>query len=794
MTDAKGEIIRMRLPVHRSLFMRMVLYFVMIISLMTIVLSYGLYETFSKSTLDNLNNAYQRNLAQVSFSSRYMNESAQNLLWSVFSNPGTTVLMYQDTHNMNEVVPEVRKLNDLVETYPFVQSIYIYNQKLDRFIATGAGAVSSSAQFYDQGAVSLLSDKERLRPSEPIARLSTSPLHPEEALNVYTYMLYELQHENGGVSGAVLVNIKAEYLQNLIQSSSELSGAAEDSQTLVLSQQGQLMNPSARRPFLSDLSAMPFFRSMKDNSTGTGWLETEIDGKQSLVTYVTSDNFNWIFVQITPYAAILAKVHHVRSVTILISLLILAFSSIAAILLSRRLYRPIGQLVTSAQRVSEAGGNPQADKDHALADLHIVQDALTRAYISNQGYRQDEKRMMLKRLITDDAISEEMAHSILEKHRLSADDQGAYWLLLVRVDHYAEFQANFSEKDRHLLGYGIVNASEELFGASHITHSIDLGEDGIAVTLCSQEAPDCSREEEAPLVSIARELQNWCRQSLRLSVTVCISSCYTSPLQLRQAYLEAKLLSNYRLVYGHGSIIHPGSLDDRLKGNDCRLSLREEQELREALIDGKNQEAMVIYDTFMAGLALHTHEVIISNVLYLTYVVHNTFFVMEQNSLDQYHLDLSKWVRQVLQAETLTQIRGMFEQMFLFSSETVRSRKLNRSSVVLESIVALIEAKYPDMNLSLDYIADEIGMSKDHISKMFRRTYNKTISEYLLDLRISKVIELMENPELEFSEILERVGVENKKYFYSLFKKKMGASLRDYRLKQLTSPKNGNSS
>lgn len=782
----------MRLPVQRSLFMRMLLYFIIIVSFITILLSYILYAVFERSALASLNNAHQRNLSQVSFSSSYMNESAKSLLWSVFNRPSTTVLMYQDESDIQELVPEIRRLNDLVETYPFVQSIYIYNQKLDRYITTGASPVNTGQGFYDREVVQWISRKQLPLPSEPTARMMPSPNSLEEASQVYTYMLYDMHSETAGVSGAVFVNIKAEYLQNLIDSFHQDADASAAGYTLVLSPAGQVMNHLDQRPFLSDAAHDPFFQKIRETGKEAGWFKDQVEAVQSLVIYVTSQELDWIFVQILPYGSVLARVQHIRVVTAIIGGFILLASIAASILLSRRLYRPIGQLVTSAQRVSEGTGHadPGAKEGNMLIDLHILQHALTQAYVSNQGSLQNERRMMLKRLITDPNMPDEMGRYIIEKYGFSINEKGSYRLLLAKVDRYAEFLAQYSEKDRNLLCYGIVNASSELYSAYYTTNAVDLGEGciGILLSLPEEEPP----QEEEGLAAIARELQHWCGDSLHLTLTVTVGSRYADLSQIRQAHHESQQLSYYRLVHGQGSIIHSGRLGVKRDSDEHKLQPKDEQALREALIDGKITEVMRIYDSFMAETALHKYEVIMSNVLYLTYVVHNTLLVMEENSLDEYDLDLSKWTRQIHQAETLNEIRDMFQQVFTVASETVNSRKQNRNSVLVDSVIALLETRYSDMNLSLDSIADEIGMSKDYISKMFRKACGKSISDYLLDLRISKVIQLMEDPELDFSDILDQVGIENKKYFYSLFKKKMGASLRDYRLSQLSIEKNRN--
>ncbi|CAK4847094.1 unnamed protein product [Aphanomyces euteiches] len=80
-----------------------------------------------------------------------------------------------------------------------------------------------------------------------------------------------------------------------------------------------------------------------------------------------------------------------------------------------------------------------------------------------------------------------------------------------------------------------------------------------------------------------------------------------------------------------------------------------------------------------------------------------------------------------------------------------------------------------------------MNLSKMYVGKLFREACGQSVADYIIDIRMRKAIELLneDSKNRTLVDLLDEVGVENKKYFYILFKKKMGVSFSDYRLKHL---------
>ena len=94
-------------------------------------------------------------------------------------------------------------------------------------------------------------------------------------------------------------------------------------------------------------------------------------------------------------------------------------------------------------------------------------------------------------------------------------------------------------------------------------------------------------------------------------------------------------------------------------------------------------------------------------------------------------------------------------------------------------------AEYLDTNythdISVDEIADAIGVSRSFLSRCFKEVHGMTILEYLLGVRMKKALELLDETDLSVNEISAKVGFNNANYFFRKFKEEFGLTPTQYR-------------
>ncbi|MEZ4773795.1 MAG: helix-turn-helix domain-containing protein [Bacteroidia bacterium] len=83
-------------------------------------------------------------------------------------------------------------------------------------------------------------------------------------------------------------------------------------------------------------------------------------------------------------------------------------------------------------------------------------------------------------------------------------------------------------------------------------------------------------------------------------------------------------------------------------------------------------------------------------------------------------------------------------------------------------------------NLS-DYLAKKLNSNYDYLSKMFSKTFGKTIERYSILLKMERTKEFIENGDLSFSEIAYALGYQNLSALSRLFKRETGMTLKEYK-------------
>ena len=83
--------------------------------------------------------------------------------------------------------------------------------------------------------------------------------------------------------------------------------------------------------------------------------------------------------------------------------------------------------------------------------------------------------------------------------------------------------------------------------------------------------------------------------------------------------------------------------------------------------------------------------------------------------------------------------------------------------------------------ISIKEIADQLYLSPNYLSELFKKHTGKTISEYLTDYRLEKACQLLDHAEYHVGEVSGMVGIHDGRYFSNMFKKKYGMTPTEYR-------------
>lgn len=98
----------------------------------------------------------------------------------------------------------------------------------------------------------------------------------------------------------------------------------------------------------------------------------------------------------------------------------------------------------------------------------------------------------------------------------------------------------------------------------------------------------------------------------------------------------------------------------------------------------------------------------------------------------------------------------------------------------IREVQLYIRSHYSE-NITLNSLAERFFLHPNYLSRLFKEKTGKNFVEYLTEVRIEKVKELLGNSDLKIVEICAMTGYDNPRYFSKVFKQATGMTPREYR-------------
>ncbi len=152
--------------------------------------------------------------------------------------------------------------------------------------------------------------------------------------------------------------------------------------------------------------------------------------------------------------------------------------------------------------------------------------------------------------------------------------------------------------------------------------------------------------------------------------------------------------------------------------------------------------------------------------------IENLQFYFDNPSLvneDVLELKIKELILLLVQSKSAQSITEVFSELFT-----------SRSTGIKEVVSVHVYS-----NLSVPELAQLCGMSISTFKREFERVYNQSPNNYLIDQRLQKSSELLQNTQKTISEIAYETGFNDPAYFARLFKKRLNLTPSEFRLSKM---------
>jgi YesN/AraC family two-component response regulator len=394
------------------------------------------------------------------------------------------------------------------------------------------------------------------------------------------------------------------------------------------------------------------------------------------------------------------------------------------------------------------------------------------------------KHYWLNRLLTDKVkIGKTEMKDIFRDTKIALPLEGTYAVILLKIDNYKNFQQSFSAQDKETIRFAIINIASEWISKKYANEGLDLRDDHVALILSL--TPEDEHFEESA-ASLIQEAQQFVNRYYKITFTASVSPSMSQIESLPALYNKSLEQSVYRFIYGHHSVIDSKAVLANESSKKTGYSKPLEEQFQEALAKCDLTEIERAMKPLFHEMTQLSYYNALASTFRLLETTKKTLELSANASLSSIPIDLSAFSLPFMENETL---KGIFDKLVGTLKQSLQMNEGGGGSThkvnhyVVETVSEYIVTHYDDPTLCLASIASMMKITQRRLGNLFKESMHVSIADFINETRLTKAAELLTQNEISVREIVEKVGVLNETYFFSLFKKRFGVTPKEYSLK-----------
>ncbi|RED85573.1 helix-turn-helix transcriptional regulator [Cohnella phaseoli] len=750
----------MQVMKNQKIFIHILVSFIFVCLAIMLASILFLYNQFSKAAMNEIGSHTQKLLDEqsINFAAKmsnlldYIQKTVHNeeVISYALSRDNDPFLNYQAW----------RKLKELKDNQPIIESIVMQNYYTGTIVDSKVGMYERS-EYPDQQLLAALDQEEGFRGQRLYVRRAdyyrSSLRYETDYLSFVTYFQ--------GQASALVVNIDSNALYEYFTR----ERLPASSNLYILDREQRVVSSPDSAQFQQPYHLMR-------NSTNNRWYKDQ----QQMVVYSPFSFFTasgWTIVQTLPLDSVLHNLYKLRTLTYWFFSIILAITLFAVWKVSRRIYKPIKNLIEEAVH-----SHPSDDAIASSADLAVLSQVLRsqKQEISKFQNKLIKSTKQGKEIFIRDLLhrpthySASSAAALFKGYELAVSISQLV-IIVFRVDNYGKFAKQFRYSDQRLIYFAICNVAQELISEVAPVETVDM-KSGHIVAICEARS---GTGDDFP--AIARSVQNKCVELLKISLTAAVSLPIDNVNDLSSEYIQVLELTNERFKGGSGKCWVKGGDIEATESEYSYPEERERQLLSELKLGHQKQVEHHLEKFIEAILPFSYSEIrlsLLKLLLNLSKIAEQLHLALDQSSLGslkrmEQMLDLLETKEQLVEWLHQT-LSGIFQQLQLQSVAAGQNQ-------LIALIQQVVQEHLYDPNLSTKMIADELKYSSTYIRQLFKDFSGQSLSEYITDLRLDEVKRRLTETKQSIEDIVQETGFSAVNSLYTIFKRRMGTTPSQYR-------------
>jgi YesN/AraC family two-component response regulator len=755
-----------------------------------VIVSSVLYYGAEKAMVDLNLKGNQKVLSQLKFNIDYMNENLKNVLMTQYFDNRNYPLMYAEQIVPFEMLSRLRNLDRFVVSSPSLHSIVMYNAIQNKYYTGGRIEMSPEND-------SILAEIDRyIKENRDIPKLQLIPMRgkgrQEEGkpeVDVFSMFMYESNASNSLQKSMLIVNIQPEWLFDNLNLLNRFID--NESGTIgIMDESGNIFYPTEASLQLQLDFKTRVMQQIRSNGGDSGQFIERDGGVRQVVTYMSTGLNEWKMIIVQPYWSLVDWINELRLMALMIIACFVLFAIVCSIIVSFRLYRPIQRLLGHIRPVPNMDKESLQDEPSNRKDeLHYIECAYNGMLTSLQTVKRDydENRLIVRSyyartlLLESHSLSKSGFEQLIGEQRLRIAQRGVYRLFMLQIDKAALFRESFNMTEQKLLQFAVRNIAEHVLSSTMQVETIEAKVDLTVLLLSSENEKEL---DEAAVVPLAKRIQEVVLSYYRLSLTIALGDANPDYRSLSESYAELQDMCLYRMISGHGSVITAGMIQQNSSDHDLKMLDDLDKKLAEAIRMNHKMQAEEHLAAAFGLLRMLPTDQMMHSLLTMLSGIRNALGEVNKNRLQVIYIGWNQYIREVTELETLADAHTLFTRLLAEIADKQSDQQQNKHLALVDTIKEMIETRYADLNLSLQTIADSLGMTAAYISRVFRKAESLAVHDYIREIRLKHSLSLLERCDSPIGDIMDRVGYGNVSNFFRHFKKQYGSTPNEYRLKR----------
>ncbi len=588
----------------------------------------------------------------------------------------------------------------------------------------------------------------------------------------YISYLYPISFSNYDPYGVVMLHIRKSKLSEMIKN---ITGHIKGN-LLVFDRFGNVLFSESNSFELSskDINLVKNLIN-NQNILATGIYEKFYNKDISLLID-TSKNTGLIFALAIPRTQFLEQLVNIKTLIIEAFLIIFSFGILLAIVFSLNVYKPINAVINHITRKwSELGEYYQEEQSNFLdrmSELDRISHTVEIALEQNRNLKERINKQMpfikeqlLMKLLKGEIFDEINVNNIMELSEVKLDGC-SFGVIVIEKMVKSEERLIRVFKDKLLK---IIEEESNLKGTVYPVELIQ--NDAVAAILNL----NIKLDEFEKYIDFIKYLKQVIEEATNEKIIIGGGRLYNKIDKINRSFIEAMASLEENKVRRKQGILMFSEIEN-LRHQIFWYSTHNQLRFLQSLRQGDKIVALESLESIFNDIKENKSSALV--IKYICYDIVNMIIKFANEiKIDIFDYNIENVMKFSNIDELERETRLLVEQL----CHVVQENKALRKEELNNKIINYINLNFDNVNMSLEKVADEFGLSTYYLSRFFKELTNQTFTDYLIDLRMKKAKELLVNTDLQIKEIVNRIGYTDLTYFMKRFKMTEGVTPGQYR-------------